>query len=96
MGIHANAKLGPAGRRELVRLIREGSTERQAAACLSVAPATAHRWSVREQRASEAERASGVWALDASSRPHRSPTRPGQRSRLGFARFAATPAGVRG
>src|SRR4051812_8813098 len=49
MGIHANAKLGPAGRRMLVRLIREGSTERQAAACLSVAPATAHRWSVRER-----------------------------------------------
>ena len=32
---HANAKLGPAGRRELVRLmIDEGFTERQAAACL--------------------------------------------------------------
>ena len=73
MGIHANAKLGPAGRRELVRLIRAGSTERQAAACLSVAPATAHRWSVREREATDEERASGAWALDASSRPHRSP-----------------------
>ena len=31
MGVHANAKLGPAGRRELVGLIREGSTERQEA-----------------------------------------------------------------
>jgi len=71
MGIHANAKLGPAGRRELVRLIREGSTERQAAACLSVAPASAHRWSVREREASPAERASGAWALDRPSRPHR-------------------------
>ena len=75
MGIHANAKLGPAGRRELVRLIREGSTERQAAACLSVAPATAHRWSVRERGASEADRSSGAWALDASSRPRLSPRR---------------------
>jgi transposase InsO family protein len=75
MGIHANAKLGPAGRRELVRLIREGSTERQAAACLSVAPATAHRWSVREREATAKQRASGAWALDKSSRPDRSPRR---------------------
>jgi transposase InsO family protein len=73
MGVHANAKLGPAGRRELVRLIREGWTERQAAACLSVAPATAHRWSVRERGATREQRASGTWALDASSRPHHSP-----------------------
>jgi transposase InsO family protein len=75
MGVHANAKLGPAGRRELVRLIREGSTERQAAACLSVAPGTAHRWSVREREATCEQRASGAWALDRSSRPHRSPRR---------------------
>jgi transposase InsO family protein len=75
MGIHANAKLGPAGRRELVRLIRGGLSERQAAACLSVAPSTAHRWSVRERRAGDGERASGAWAMDASSRPHRSPRR---------------------
>jgi hypothetical protein len=27
MGVHANARLGPAGRRELVRLIREGERE---------------------------------------------------------------------
>ncbi len=75
MGVHANAKLGPAGRRELVRLIREGLTGRQAAACLSVAPATAHRWSVREQQATARERASGAWAMDRSSRPRRSPRR---------------------
>jgi transposase InsO family protein len=75
MGIHANAKLGPAGRRELVRLIRGGSTERQAAACLSVAPSTAHRWSVREREASAEQRASGAWALDRSSRPRCSPRR---------------------
>jgi hypothetical protein len=75
MGTHANAKLGPAGRRELVRLIREGSTERAAAAALSVACATAHRWSVREREATPDERVSGAWAADASSRPHRSPRR---------------------
>ncbi len=73
MGVHANAKLGPAGRRELVRLIREGSTEREAAASVSVAPATAHRWSVRERQATEEERRSGAWAFDRPSRPHRSP-----------------------
>jgi transposase InsO family protein len=73
MGVHANAKLGPAGRRELVRLVRAGSTERQAAACLSVAPATARRWSVRERQATPEQRVSGAWALDACSRPHHSP-----------------------
>jgi transposase InsO family protein len=73
MGVHANAKLGPAGRRELVRLIRAGASERQAAACLSVAAATAHRWAVREREATPVERASGAWALDRSSRPRRCP-----------------------
>jgi transposase InsO family protein len=76
MGVHANAKLGPAGRRELVRLMREdGFSERAAAAALSVAPATAHRWAVREREAPREQRVSGVWALDASSRPRRSPRR---------------------
>jgi transposase InsO family protein len=49
-------RLGLAGRRELVRLIEEGATMRQAAACLGVAPATAHRWWRRWQAASERER----------------------------------------
>jgi transposase len=73
MGVHANAKLGPAGRREVVRLIREGASERQAAACLSVAPATAHRWSIREREAGAEDRASGAWAVDRPSRPRRCP-----------------------
>jgi hypothetical protein len=38
MRVHRNAKLGPAGRRELVRAIEQGATMRQAAACFSVAP----------------------------------------------------------
>jgi hypothetical protein len=29
---------------------------------------------VRERRAGDAERATGAWALDRSSRPHHSPT----------------------
>lgn len=73
---HANARLGPAGRRELVRLmIDEGMPERQAAACLSVSPCTAHRWKRRWLEASVEKRRSGAWALDRSSRPHRSPRR---------------------
>ena len=76
MGQHVRGKLGPAGRIELVRLMREdGLSERQAAACLSVAASTAHHWSVRERRATAEERVSGGWALDRSSRPHRSPRR---------------------
>jgi transposase len=73
---HRNARLGPAGRRELVRLMIEmGMPERQAAACLSVSPCTAHRWKRRWQTAGEEERRSGRWALDRSSRPQRSPRR---------------------
>jgi transposase InsO family protein len=74
MGQHLRGRLGPAGRVELVRLMREdGLTERAAAAALSVAPATAHHWSVREREASAEDRVSGVWARDRSSRPHRCP-----------------------
>jgi transposase InsO family protein len=76
MGQHARGRLGPAGRRELVRLMLVvGVSEREAAASLSVAPATAHKWKARCLAASEAERDSGAWALDRSSRPHRSPRR---------------------
>jgi transposase len=73
---HANARLGPAGRRALVALmIDEGMTERQAAACLSVGSTTAHRWRRRWLEASEHDRRSGAWTADRSSRPHRSPAR---------------------
>ena len=73
---HANARLGPAGRRELVRLMIEmGMPERQAAARLSVSPCTAHRWKTRWITASDQERRSGRWAADRSSRPRSSPTR---------------------
>jgi transposase len=73
---HANARLGPAGRRELVRLMIElGMPERRAAARLSVSPCTAHRWKQRWLGAGDGERGSGRWALDRASRPHRSPAR---------------------
>jgi transposase InsO family protein len=73
---HANARLGPAGRRRLVGLMIDGGMpERQAAAWLSVSPCTAHRWKSRWLAASAIERSSGAWALDRSSRPRRSPRR---------------------
>src|SRR3954452_12457467 len=75
MGQHHRAALGPAGRVALVELVSDGASFRQAAACLNVAPATAHRWWWRWRRALPAELSSGSWALDRSSRPHRSPAR---------------------
>jgi transposase InsO family protein len=73
---HANARLGPAGRRRLVYLMCElGYPERRAAECLGVSRATAHRWKRRWLEAGEQLRRSGGWAVDGSSRPHRSPTR---------------------
>ncbi len=73
---HANARLGPAGRRRLVHLICElGYPERRGAECLGVSRATAHRWKRRWLAAAEEDRRSGRWARDRSSRPHRSPTR---------------------
>jgi transposase InsO family protein len=52
-------KLGLAGRLELVSLVESGESFRAAAAALKVSPATAHRWWVRWQSASSAERDSG-------------------------------------
>jgi len=75
MGQHHKAKLGPAGRAQLVSVIKTGATFRAAAAAMSVAPATAHRWWWRWQQASVNDRESGRWAWDRSSRPARSPAR---------------------
>ena len=44
MNLHANAKLGLAGRRELVLAIESGMSIRAAAAAFGVSPAMAHRW----------------------------------------------------
>jgi hypothetical protein len=71
MRVHANAKLGPAGRLALVVLIEGGCSLRAAAAQSSVSVATAHRW----RDASADARASGACLQDRSSRPHRQPRR---------------------
>src|SRR4051812_33195110 len=73
MRVHANAKLGPAGRLALVLLIEGGCSLRTAAAESGVSVATAHRWWHRWLGADPVARASGAWRADRSSRPHRSP-----------------------
>jgi transposase InsO family protein len=69
MYLHANAKLGLAGRHALVCAIDGGMTLKAAAAAFSVSPATAHRW---WHRWLDGGRQPGA-LLDRSSRPHRSP-----------------------
>jgi transposase InsO family protein len=71
MNLHANAKLGLAGRRELVLAVEQGMTLKQAAACFSVSPATAHRWWHRWLDGGRREAA----LRDRSSRPHHQPRR---------------------
>jgi transposase InsO family protein len=66
-------KLGLAGRLELVRRIERGATMRQAAACLGVAPATAHRWWRRWQAADEQARASLACLRTRPPRPRSCP-----------------------
>jgi transposase InsO family protein len=61
-------------REELVhKCLEEGMTRRQAAAWRRVSTSTVQYWIDRYQEASEAERRSGAWAEDRSSRPRRSP-----------------------
>ena len=69
MLLHANAKLGLAGRFALVRTIDEGFSLKAAAAAFSVSPATAHRW---WHRWLDGDRQAAA-LVDRSSRPHRSP-----------------------
>ncbi len=73
MYLHANAKLGLAGRYALVSAVAGGMTLKAAAAAFSVSPATAHRWWHRWKDASEEARATLSCLFDRSSRPHRSP-----------------------
>jgi len=72
MKIHRNARLGLAGRHQLVRAI-EAEGQRAAARRLCVSPATANKWWRRWSEATEAERATLGCLEDRSSRPRRSP-----------------------
>jgi transposase len=69
MYLHANAKLGLAGRLALVVAIEEGLSLKAAAAAFRVSPATAHRWWHRWLDGGRVPSA----LLDRSSRPFRSP-----------------------
>jgi transposase-like protein len=56
MYLHANAKLGLAGRLALVRAVEGGLSLKAAAAAFAVSPATAHRWWHRWLEGSEEAR----------------------------------------
>ena len=72
MNTHRNARLGLAGRHELVKAsLAEG--QRAAARRFGVSPATANKWWHRWQEATEAERATLACLGDRSSRPRHSP-----------------------
>ncbi len=73
MYLHANAKLGLAGRFALVQSIESGCSIRAAAVRFAVSPATAHRWWSRWREASEETRRSLACLSDRSSRPCHSP-----------------------
>ncbi len=69
MYLHANAKLGLAGRLALVLAVEDGLSLKAAAAAFSVSPATAHRWWHRWLDGGCQPQA----LLDRSSRPKHSP-----------------------
>jgi hypothetical protein len=73
MHVHANAKLGPAGRLALTEALAQGMSQKAAAAAFCVSPATAHRWWHRRLSASADEVRSGAWLLDRPCRPRTSP-----------------------
>jgi len=73
MHVHANAKLGPAGRLARPKRSPRACRRRAAAAAFCVSPATAHRCWHRRRCASPEELRSGAWLLDRSCRPRRSP-----------------------
>jgi transposase InsO family protein len=75
MYLHANAKLGLAGRFALVTAVEEGMSLKAAAAAFCVSPATAHRWWHRWLVAGEEARRTLSCLFDRSSRPRRSPRR---------------------
>src|SRR3954469_19760607 len=69
MYLHANAKLGLAGRLALVCAVEDGLSLKAAAAAFTVSPATAHRWWHRWIDGGRCREA----LVDRSGRPRRSP-----------------------
>jgi hypothetical protein len=75
---HGTCRLGPGARRRLVEVAKAEGSQKRAAGPLFVWPATVNRWVKREREATAAERSSGAWARDRSSRPRRSPRMLGE------------------
>ena len=75
MLLHANAKLGLAGRFAMVKAVEEGLSLRATAVVFNVSPATVHRWWHRWLEASEDARSTLSCLFDRSSRPRHSPRR---------------------
>ena len=75
MQFHRNAKLGLAGRHQLVLAIESGGSIPQSARTFNVSVATAHRWWKRWRDAGAGERESRSCLFDRSSRPAHSPHR---------------------
>jgi len=73
MGLHRNARLGLAGRRQLVADVEAGLSCREAARRRAVSPTTACRWWRRWSAATLEQQRSLSCLEDHSSRPHRSP-----------------------
>ena len=73
MDLHANARLGLAGRFALVQSIEGGCSIRAAAVRFGVSPATAHRWWHRWRQSDAQARAVRSCLFDRSSRPRCSP-----------------------
>jgi transposase InsO family protein len=73
--MHSKRRWLPGWQRiELVELcLEQGFTRRQAAAWRRVSVATVQHWVDRYRQANEDERASGAWAEDRPSTPHRQP-----------------------
>ena len=77
MYLHANAKLGLAGRFALVEAVAGGCSIRGAARRFNVSPATAHRWWHRWLEAGAEARGTLSCLFDRSSRPRRCPRQLG-------------------
>ncbi len=88
MGLHGNARLGLAGRRQLVADVEAGCSCREAARRYGVSPTTACKWWHRWRLADARERRSLACLYDRSSRPLRSPRLlpPAEQARICAAR----------
>jgi len=89
MQFHRNAKLGLAGRHQLVLAIESGGSIRQSARTFNVSVATAHRWWKRWRDAGAGEGESRSCLFDRSSRAAHKSAAARARARAGDLRLSA-------